>query len=423
MKKGTPLNRKKDEYSGNDTVESNHVNSRQLGTTAMMLFVSILCAFPMMATDMYLPAVPLIKEQLNTTVALVNWTLSPFFAIISFSGLIFGPLSDRFGRKPIILVTISMYALSSLACAFSPNIWVLIISRVFQAIGCGSGMAIPAAIVKDYFPAEKKEKAFALIGALTGFVPMIAPIFGAMLLKYTEWRGIFFFMFLLSFSTLVFAFFFKETNHDRSDESIPASLSKLWVVLQNLDFARLIILFALAPIGMMGFVGISSFIFQETFGLSEMQYSIYFSVNAGISVFAALAYIRVSQIIRPLTIITLSFVLSIVSGVLTILFGEFHPALFLGAIAIASAAFALQRAPAMSLLLEQQDKNTGSATSLMNFVFGIFGSLGLVFISLDWSNRIFVLGLLNLVLGIISTLFWYYTRNKCKIPKSMAPPK
>lgn len=403
------------------SIPPNNESSRQLGPIAMMVFVSILCAFPMMATDMYLPAIPMIKEQLNTTVELVNWTLSPFFAIISLSGLIFGPLSDRFGRKPIILITISMYALSSLACAFSPNIWVLIIARIFQAIGCGSGMAIPAAIVKDYFPPEKKEKAFAVIGALTGFVPMIAPIFGAILLKYTSWKGIFFFLSLLGFSTLVFSFFFKETNHDRSDESVLASLSKLWVVLRNLSFARLIVLFALAPIGMMAFVGISSFIFQETFGLSELQYSIYFAINAGISVFAALAYIRVSQIIRPLAVITLSFILSIVSGALTILFGGFHPVLFLGSIAIASAAFALQRAPAMSLLLEQQEKNTGSATSLMNFVFGIFGSLGLVFISLDWSNRIFVLGVLNLILGIISTLFWFYSKNKCKIPKSMMP--
>lgn len=403
------------------STELNNSTSRQLSPGAMMVFISILCAFPMMATDMYLPAVPLIKEQLNTTVELVNLTLSPFFAIISFSGLVFGPLSDRFGRKPIILITISMYALSSLACAFSPNIWVLIITRVFQAIGCGSGMAIPAAIVKDYFPPEKKEKAFAVIGALTGFVPMIAPLFGAILLKYTSWKGIFFFMFLLGFSTLIFAFFFKETNHDRSDESIPASLSKLWVVLRNLSFARLIVLFALAPIGMMAFVGISSIIFQETFELSEFQYSIYFAVNAGISVFAALAYIRISQIIKPLVIITLSFALGIVSGGLTILFGEFHPALFLGSIAIASAAFALQRAPAMSLLLEQQEKNTGSATSLMNFVFGIFGSLGLVFISFDWSNRIFVLGVINMALGILSTLFWLYAKNRCKIPKSMMP--
>jgi MFS transporter, DHA1 family, multidrug resistance protein len=403
------------------STEPKNITSRQLGPRAMMVFISILCAFPMMATDMYLPAIPLIKEQLNTTVELVNYTLSPFFFIISLSGLLFGPLSDRFGRKPVILTTISIYALSSLACAFSSNIYVLIISRVFQAIGCGSGMAIPAAIVKDYFPNEKKEKAFAMIGALTGFVPMIAPIFGALILKYASWREIFLFLFFLGFITLVFAFFFKETNHDRSDDSIPASVLKLGVVLRNLSFTRLIFLFSLAPMGMMAFVGISSFIFQDTFGLSELKYSTYFAVNAGISVFAALAYIRISQIIKPLLIITLSFILGIVGGGLTILFGGLSPMLFLGFIAMGSAAFALQRAPAMSLLLEQQEKNTGSATALMNCIFGLFGSLGLVIISLDWSNRIVVLGVINLSLGILSLLFWLYAKNRCKIPKSMMP--
>jgi DHA1 family bicyclomycin/chloramphenicol resistance-like MFS transporter len=280
-------------------------------------------------------------------------------------------------------------------------------------------MAIPAAIVKDFFPPEKKEKAFAVIGALTGFVPIIAPVFGAKILEYTSWRGIFFILAILGFITLVFAFFFKETNHDRSDESIPASMMKLGVVLRNLDFTRLVFLFAMAPLGMMAFVGISSFIFQQTFGLSEFEYSIYFAVNAGISVLAALAYIRISQIVKPLLIITVSFAMSIVSGSFTILFGELHPALFLFSIAIGSSAFALQRPPSMNLLLEQQDKNTGSATSLMNCFMGSFGSLGLVIISFDWANRIFVLGVINITLGILSTLFWLYAKKRCKIPKSM----
>ena len=403
------------------SIKININTTRQLSPRIMMVFISILSAFPMMATDMYLPAAPMIKEQLDTTVELVNYTLSSFFFIISFSGLLFGPLSDRFGRKPVILTTISVYILASLACAFSQNIYMLILSRVFQAIGCGSGMAVPAAIVKDYFPPEKKEKAFALIGALSGFVPMIAPIFGAQILEYTSWRGIFFFLSFLGFISLIFAFFYKETNHDRSDESIPASLLKLGVVLRNLAFTRLVILFAMAPLGMMAFIGISSFIFQQTFGLSEFEYSIYFGINAGVSVVVALAYIRLSQIIKPMLVITGSFAMIIVSGILTLLFGQLHPMLFLGSIAIGSAAFALQRPPSMNLLLEQQEKNTGSATSLMNCIMGIFGSFGLVIISFNWSNRIVVLGVLNLILGILSSIFWIYSKNRCKVPKSMMP--
>lgn len=399
--------------------DSNIKTSGQLSIGVMMVFVSILTAFPMMATDMYMPALPSIKDQLNTTIELVNLTMSGFFFIISISGLFFGSLSDRFGRKPVIMVSLTLYVAASVACAISTTIYFLIISRLFQAIGCAGGMAVSTAIIKDFFPPEKKEKAFAIIGALTGFVPVTAPILGAWILKFTSWRGAFAVLAFLGVITLVFALFYKETNNDLSKDSIPASLGKLFVVLFNPSFARLVLLFSFAPLGMMAFVGISSFIFQQTFGLSEQAYSYYFATNAAISVLVAIAYIRISQFIKPLTIITGSFALSIVSGILTILFGGLHPMLFLGSIAVGSAAFALQRPPSMNLLIEQQEKNTGSASSLMFCFMGTLGSIGLVIISMDWSNRIVVLGVINMLLGLLSLFFWLYAKNRCKIPKNM----
>jgi MFS transporter, DHA1 family, multidrug resistance protein len=170
---------------------------------------------------------------------------------------------------------------------------------------------------------------------------------------------------------------------------------------------------------MMAFVGISSFIFQNNFGLSERAYSYYFAANAALSVLVAIAYIRISQFIKPIKLITGSFVLSIISGIFTIFIGELHPALFLASIAVGSAAFALQRPPSMNIMIEQQDKNTGSASSLMFCFMGTFGSIGLVIISMDWSNRIVVLGVINVVLGVLSTLFWLYAKKRCKIPKNM----
>jgi MFS transporter, DHA1 family, multidrug resistance protein len=399
--------------------DSNIKTPGQLSPGWMMIFVSILTAFPMLATDMYMPALPSIKEQLNTTIELVNYTMSGFFFIISISGLVFGSLSDRFGRKPVIMVSLTLYILASISCAISINIYFLIVSRLLQAIGCAGGMAVSSAIIKDFFQPEKKEKAFAIIGALTGFVPVTAPILGAWILVFTSWRGAFFVLAFLGFITMMFAFFYKETNHDLSKDSIPASLGKLFVVLINPSFARLVLLFALAPLGMMAFVGISSFIFQNNFGLSERAYSYYFAANAALSVLVAIAYIRISQFIKPIKLITLSFVLSIISGIFTIFIGELHPALFLASIAVGSAAFALQRPPSMNIMIEQQDKNTGSASSLMFCFMGTFGSIGLVIISMDWSNRIVVLGVINVVLGVLSTLFWLYAKKRCKIPKNM----
>ena len=399
--------------------DSNTNTPGQLSVGVMTVFVSILTAFPMMATDMYMPALPSIKAELSTTIELVNITMSGFFFVISISGLVFGSLSDRYGRKPVIMVSLTLYVVASICCALSPNIYFLIVSRLFQAIGCAGGMAVSTAIIKDFFPPEKKDQAFAIIGALTGFVPITAPIAGAWILAFTSWRGAFAVLALLGFVTLIFALFYKETNNEPTEDSIRASLGKLFVVLFNPSFARLVFLFALAPLGMMAFVGISSFIFQQTFGLSEQAYSYYFAANAFVSVLVAISYIRISQIIKPIVIITGSFILSIVSGLLTILVGELHPAIFLATIAIGSAAFALQRPPAMNLMIEQQDKNTGSASSLMFCFMGIFGSIGLVIVSMDWSSRIVILGVINVIMGILGLLFWLYAKNRSRIPKNM----
>ncbi|NLA76020.1 MAG: multidrug effflux MFS transporter, partial [Deltaproteobacteria bacterium] len=152
----------------NEDISVKHTaETGQLSVGVMMVFVSILTAFPMMATDMYMPALPTIKDQLNTSIELVNLTMSGFFFIISISGLFFGALSDKFGRKPVIMASLTLYVISSIACAISTTIYFLIYSRQFQAIGCAGGMAVSTAIIKDFFPPEKKEKAFAIIGALT----------------------------------------------------------------------------------------------------------------------------------------------------------------------------------------------------------------------------------------------------------------
>ncbi len=385
----------------------------------MLIFVAILTAFPMLATDMYLPAVPSIQDHLHTSVKLVNFTLVAFFVIISITGLLFGPLSDRYGRKPIIIPGIGIFVVASLVCALSPNIYVLIGARIFQAAGCGAGLAIATAIVKDYFPAEKKEKAFAIIGALTGFVPAIAPSIGEQILRFTNWRGIFVILALLGVVTLIFSLLYRETNDDLSDESIPASLMNLLVVLKNPSFSRLVILFSLAPLGLMAFVGISPTIFIKGFGVSGSAYSLYFGTNAVICVLAALAYIRISQFVKPMKLISVSFIMCFTSGILLVTIGEIHPALFLASIAVSSSAFSLQRPPSMNLILEQQDRNTGSASSIMNSLMGLLGSMGLVIISLEWSNRIFVLGVINIILGLFSFFFWQYTKKRCRIPASM----
>lgn len=392
--------------------------SGQLGHGAMLVFVTLLSSFPMLSTDLYLPAIPSIRVQLNTTVELVNSTLVVFFVFMSISMLICGPLSDRFGRKPVLLFGVGLYIIASVGCFLSDSIHILIWSRIFQAAGAGAGMAISSAIVKDFFPPHKMEKAFALISALIGIVPIVAPVIGAQLLRWMSWRGAFVALSLIGLVIFIFVLFYKETNFHRSTGSIPVSIFRLFVVLKNPAFSRLVSVFSIVAIPMLAFIGVSAVLFIQGFGLTEQQFSIYFAANAAISIAGSFIYIYLTRFIRPMAILTGGFILLFISSALIIWIGGVHPMFLLLSIATGTFGFSLQRPPSMMLMLEQQERDIGSASSLIASLFTLLGSFGLYFISLEWENRIFVLGLMSFVTTISCFLLWLYAKRHCRVPEN-----
>lgn len=393
--------------------------SGQLSSGAMLVFVALLTSFPMLSTDLYLPAVPSIREQLNTTVELVNSTLVVFFVFISISTLICGPLSDRFGRKPVLLFGVGLFSVASVACFFSSNIHILILSRVFQGVGAGAGMAIASAIVKDYFPLEKMGKAFALIGGLVGIVPIVAPVIGAQLLKWMPWRGAFAVLSLIGLIVFIFVLFFKETHFDRTTGSIPVSIFRLFVVLKNPSFSRLVVLYSLLPMPLMAYIGVSAILYIQGFGLTEQQFSLYFAANAVVSIVGAFFYIYLAKFIRPMSIITGSLVLALISTGMIIWIGGRDPMCLLLSIAVGTFSFSLQRPPFMNLILDQQEKDTGAASSLITSLMTFAGSIGLYLVSLEWGNRVLVLGIMFAVVNMTGLPLWLYARRHCRIPKNL----
>ena len=114
------------------------------------------------------------SEQLGCSVALVNLSLVVFFIFVSISSVFWGPLSDKYGRKRILLIGVPLYVVSSIFCVLSQNVFQLITARIFQAIGAGASMAVNLAIVKDVFPGKKRERTLAFVTVLTGVIPVVA---------------------------------------------------------------------------------------------------------------------------------------------------------------------------------------------------------------------------------------------------------
>ena len=159
--------------------------------TRMLLLLSLLSAFPPLSTDMYLPAIPLLVTTWQQPLAIVNLSLVGFFISYCVFLLFYGPLSDRFGRRPLLLVGIGLFILASLLCALADNVISMIVFRVLQAAGAASAATLALAISKDIYEGHEREKILAYIGIIMALAPMLAPVFGGWILTWFSWRWIF----------------------------------------------------------------------------------------------------------------------------------------------------------------------------------------------------------------------------------------
>jgi DHA1 family bicyclomycin/chloramphenicol resistance-like MFS transporter len=397
--------------------EKSHKTPKQLSGGMIMILVALIAAFPAMSTDLYLPALPSMSEQLNCSVPLVNLSLIVFFIFLSVSSIFWGPLSDNYGRKGILLVGVLLYVLSSVFCVLSQNVFQLIAARIFQAIGAGAAMAVNLAVIKDVFPGRKRERTLALVSVLNGMIPVIAPVIGAQIIKLTSWRGAFGALTLIGALVFILVLFLKETHTDRSDLSIFKTTTRLFVVLKNANFSRLLMVFSAVSIPIMGFISVSSFIFIKYFGVSEEAFGLYFGAISVSFVIGGPLYLFLQRYFKPLSIITVCYFGSLASGILMLTIGQIGPILFSVSIACGYFFVSISRPPSNSLLLEQQDTDTGSASSLIQASFVLSGSMGMMLVSYDWGNRIMVLGIMNLVLGLGGLYLWIYTKTRCRVPK------
>lgn len=161
------------------------------GNRWLVAYLAFLSAFAPLSTDMYLPALPHMTQALQTTDALSSLSISCFLLLFGASMLFWGPLSDKYGRKPVLYTGALLYVVSSLFLALAQSIWPLLFWRAVQAIGSGGISAMALAIVKDVLRGRAMEKVITWIQTITILAPMLAPVIGGALLAVTDWRGIF----------------------------------------------------------------------------------------------------------------------------------------------------------------------------------------------------------------------------------------
>ncbi|USD67636.1 multidrug effflux MFS transporter [Vibrio sp. SCSIO 43136] len=394
-----------------------------LGNRGTLFFLVIISAFPPLTTDLYLPALPQMVDIFDTSQAKVNLTLSVYFVTYAFGLLFWGPLSEKFGRKPIMLTGIGLYIVASLLCAAALTIDMLIGARLLQAFGGSAVTVVATAVVKDMFDGRQREKIMSTIISLVIIAPMIAPVIGALLLKFTSWRMMFVALAVFGLFAGVLGCLYKETLGERYQGTIARSWTRLGVVLQNRRFVALLSIFSITPMALMAFLAAGSYIYVDGFGLTEQQFSYAFAFNALFASLGPTLYMKLSNRISIRHIVSLFYTLLIGCGVLTLFLGHTHWWLFGLISAPATLVVVATRIPGTNLMLEQQDQDTGSAVALIQFFGMICGSIGMLLVSVIGEDLIHNLGLIQFIIGIIGFTLWQLVRNKPFVVNKLPHPK
>ena len=374
----------------------------------LIVFASLLSAFPPLTTDMYLPALPNMVEYFNVPLSVVNLTLMVFFVFFAASILFWGPLSDKYGRKPMLIIGTSIFVVGSIGCVFSTHINALIAFRALQATGGGAAVAISMAILKDVFGPREREKALAVVSVIMATAPVISPVIGAALLSFTSWRGVFVVLTLIGIVSLVSCIFMKETMPQCDDRGIMETLGRLRIVYTNRSFSFLLFLFSIYALPIMGFIGTSSNIYINGFGVSEQIFSYYFALNAIFFTVGPVIYFFLANKFSQKNIIAYCFAVMFLGGFATIFFGGISPLVFTATIIPFSLAGSISKPPTTNMILEQVDKDAGTASSLIGFMFSVFGSFGIMIASIEWASRIVALGIMFSLVGLVCLIGWIF---------------
>jgi len=248
-----------------------------------ILILGLLSAIGPFSIDMYLPGFPAIAAALHTTVPQVALSLSSFFIGISFGQFLYGPLLDRFGRRPPLYAGIGLYFFASLWCVFATSVHMLIVLRLFQGLGGCVGMVAARAYVRDIFPVQEIAKIFSLLMLVIAVSPIVAPTSGGYVTAHLGWQYIF--VVLTVFSALILALMHFVLPAGRpADKSLslkPKPIVRNFLeVFKNPQFLTYALTGSIAASGLYAYVSGSAYVFMQLYKVTEQQFGWIFAIIA-----------------------------------------------------------------------------------------------------------------------------------------------
>ena len=398
-------------------MQTNWIQQKYLKKAGLIALVTVLGMTPPLSTDMYMPSLPKMAEYFHAPAALVNMTMVMFFISMSVGMLLMGPLSDRSGRKKILIISLLLYMLSSAGCALTTSVYLLILMRIIQGIGAGGMVSLSIAIIKDCFEGQTRATALAVVQSMSVIAPIAAPVIGALIIQVSTWRMVFLVLAAISAACLITTFFFEESIHEDeiNEGGVLDSIKRIGVVGRNINFSAFLLTVSFYSAPFMAYLAVASYVYEDYFGLQPTTFSIFFAINALTSVFGPLIYMKINSKTPAKATMWVLLIAGFAAAAAMLLLGHFSPVAFLATMIPFSVVNSYMRPFSTNLLLDQIQGDTGSASALLNFTHTLLGSIGMFIGSLPWGSYISGIGMTMLGFMMLTLAAWLFVLKSGKI--------
>ncbi|MDD9383034.1 multidrug effflux MFS transporter [Streptomyces sp. ZAF1911] len=389
---------------------------KSAGIVRFAIILGALTALGPLANDAYMPGLPQIAEDLNTSASAAQLSLTACLLGLGIGQLIAGPVSDALGRRRPLIAGLALFAVTALLCAFAPNIWTLVGLRALQGLGGATGIVIASAVVRDRHTGPAAARFFAMLMLITGIAPILAPILGGQLMLVTSWKGIFVALAIIG-ALMLFGVAGALPETHPAERRVRGGLKATGPIFRRLLGDKVFVGYNLACgfafAAMFAYISGSTFVLQSIHGMSPQGYSVVFGVNALGLVIAAQVSGRIVHKTGPRALLATGLAVSAVGGLglLAVVLTDAGLAPLLVALFLVVSSVGLVLPNSFALALQDHGDVAGSAAALLGLSQHLIGAAVVPLVGLAGEDSAVPMGIVIAVLGVGGLLFFGLTKG------------
>ena len=384
------------------------IKQKHLPMGFLAVWLMVITTIQWIMLDMYLPALPVLVREFGVSEGELNISLNAGIICAALATIVGGTLSDRFGRKSVMIAGMVLGIFGNVCCALSNGVLMLSVMRGASGFGSGVVDTVAAAMLKDSFTGKRFQKNMTILQAVAAVGPIFGPVLGSFLINMGSWRLIFFFLAGATAVTMIPMLISTETLpvENRFSNRFSDVLKEAAHIARTPAFSLFLGIIAFLTIPIWAYVAVSSYIFIDDFGLDNTAYGVYYAIGTVFSVIAPFIYLFLAKKVNSRMIVRITLVLMLVSGIMLFTIGKINPVLLILAVIPMYFSEGIIRPLGLVILLEEYSYVAGSASALMQFTVNIVGAIGTALATLGWASMIQGTAFITLGFVALAALCW-----------------